>query len=341
MFAKHFHTGKWAQLGNQTLLFPKPWHNYVRHVYGIEPLSVGAFVNAITRHLRKHITGWVLDIGVNLGWYTVLASMIAPNLRVLGVDMQPKCAEITKCGLQLNSRKATAQGGIQVLTKYVSSVDTPPIQVPEGACDTMASPSAVAGRRPDGRLRGTMRRLNQTKTIAVGPILLGPYLIAHAARGERVAVTKIDTEGYETRILESLRSTWGMLDDIVLELQPRAWVHHGITLESGIKTLRDILSQNRYLVVSLPHPRNAKTGFQTVTPKLVDPCTLRRHGEGSAKATGEARLYSMQQLEAFIRETRGFSEFLFTRQTEGSPLCAAESKKHSTHEATRLHGVAF
>ena len=211
MFAKHFRTDKWTQLGNQTILFPKPWHHFVRHVYGIEPLSVAAFSDAIFRHRREHTSGWVLDVGVNLGWYTLLASTIAPDLRVLGVDMQPKCAEITKCGLQLNGRSLEARGDVQVLTKFVSSVDGPPIQVPEKACDTMASPSAVAGRRPDGRLRGTMLRINQTKTTPVGPILLGPHLLARAARGERVAVTKIDTEGYETRVLESLRPTWSIL----------------------------------------------------------------------------------------------------------------------------------
>lgn len=113
-------------------------------------------------------------------------------------------------------------------------------------------------------------------------------------------------------------------DDIIFELQPRAWVYHGVTLASGIDTLRDLISQNHYMIVSLPHPRRASVMLQSVTPEAINPCSLRRHAT-SSKADGKAELFSLQQLEAYVRDTSGFSEFLLTRETESNARCAAGS----------------
>eukprot|EP00966_Prymnesium_polylepis_P263658 6090757-Prymnesium_polylepis.1 len=62
----------------------------------------------------------------------------------------------------------------------------------------MASPTAVAGRRPDGALRKTQLHLNASTLRPVEPLMLGSYLLRNVPAGERVAVVKIDTEGFES-----------------------------------------------------------------------------------------------------------------------------------------------
>lgn len=50
--------------------------------------------------------------------------------------------------------------------------------------------------------------------------------------------------GYETRVLESLRPAWHLLGDIVLEIQVSAWAGHGVKLEEGLGTMRELILAN-------------------------------------------------------------------------------------------------
>lgn len=108
--------------------------------------------------------------------------------------------------------------------------------------------------------------------------MLGPYLLQEfGLRKERAVVVKIDTEGFETRVLESLRPAWPLLGDIVFEMTVSSWEVHGIGVEEGLSTLRDVISANRYRVVTLPHTAlGAGRGeaYWTLGEELVDPCRL-------------------------------------------------------------------
>ena len=120
----------------------------MRQVFNIEPLSVQAYVSAILSAASAGGRGWVIDVGMNMGWYTVLgAAMLPPNHRILGVDMQPQCAEVTECALMLNNLSLTHT---TVINRYVSSWHGPVIMVPAQACDTMASPTAGRHAPRDG-----------------------------------------------------------------------------------------------------------------------------------------------------------------------------------------------
>lgn len=261
---------------NLTFTFPRAWAPFIKHVFHVEPLSVGAFVGALDHDQHSassYHQGWVLDIGMNLGFYSVVAASLAPHLKLLSVDMQPKCAELTQCALQLTGLLPSEN--ITLLNRYVTTKGSDAINVPEQACDTMASPTAVAGRRPDGRLRGTMRRLNQTVLVPVNPINLGRYLMQRMHVRERVVAVKIDTEGFEAKVLESLRPAWHKLEDIIFELQPTAWKHHGVDVDVGIATFREFMIPNNYRVMSLPrYMGGSGQGKLVVEGHHVDPCKL-------------------------------------------------------------------
>ena len=313
----------------------------MQHSRVVEPLSVAAYIAAINAASRTANRGWVVDVGANMGFYTVLGATIAPNFQMLSVEMQPKCAQIITCGLllnrlpnctvdrlgllaRMNSLEERVCPKVTVLNRYVGDSSRGPIDVPAATCDTMASPSAVGGRRPDGRLRSTEAHLNQTLKQAVRPIMLGKYLVRHMMPGERVAVVKIDTEGFEARALESLRPAWPVIDDIVLEIQPAAWRYHGLSLEEGIGIFRDLFRLNKYRAVSLPKRVGQKGRF--VTADLVDPCSLPVAAEDDISSfarklrlggLGNAVVGGWSHLEAVLREaadTKHWPELLLTRK---------------------------
>ena len=74
---------------------------------------------------------------------------------------------------------------------------------------------------------------------------------AHSAR---IAVAKVDTEGYEPLVLEALRPVWLRIDNVVTEVQPLAWASHSISAEAALTTFRDLVALNGYTIVTLPHP---------------------------------------------------------------------------------------
>jgi FkbM family methyltransferase len=242
--------GRWPHLQKHQLLFS---HGMPHHLVTIEPLSVNAFTSAIAL-APSQIT--VLDIGSNVGAYAVFAGLLGAN--VVAVDMQPKCVQMAACNMRANNIDADLQLGY-VAPDHVSRY----IHVPDDDCNVMASPTAVAGRYPHGLLQKKSRVIygtdNRThilspnmRLIDVPPLHVGSYLARKRGLAP-VAVVKIDTEGYEIAVLEALRPIWEMLDDVILELQPRSWHYANVTLEHGLATLHELMRTRDFVVVTMPH----------------------------------------------------------------------------------------
>ena len=304
-----FDTSHWPGLANEQLgrrgprLLPRwmPWH-----LMSSEPLTVAAFVSAIQRSSPGSL---VLDVGANVGIYSLLAAALSkrhPLGAVVAIDMQPLCSSLVRCHLELN-QLSTAQ----VLTAYVA--DGPrdaPIDVPTDDCEVMASPSAVAGRFPNGRLRKKNLALDRRTLQQVSSLHLGEHIGSLAVDPMApIAATKIDTEGFETRVLESLRPVWPRMGDVLLELQPAAWRHHNVTTDGALRTLRDIITANRYRVIRLLHPRPWWTRDQLNRTGTIDVCA-------PAEKPVLWREYGFDELARFLRkEAEGgkrFFDFLFS-----------------------------
>ena len=172
---------RWPQLNGTKLRFLWRWNGFMYNFARIEPLSVAAFIESV---LRARPNDFVVDIGANqgtsgqsrsaqrysmcfgytsvlrTGFYTSLAARIAPSVRVAAVDMQPRCIDLVLCHLAANHVPHSPR--VMTIDRYVAADDDAPVlQVPVRACDSMAAPTATAGRRPSGKLRGTQLRLNQ------------------------------------------------------------------------------------------------------------------------------------------------------------------------------------
>jgi FkbM family methyltransferase len=254
----------------------------MQNVDAVEPLAMAAFAAAIRARQRASPAGpgdWIIDVGSNMGMYALVGASIAPSFKTIAVDMQPMCVQVTRCHLTLNN----ALNRTVVLNNFVSSNATAPaIDVPSKFCDSMASPTAVGGRRPDGRMRAhsnaiAQGRFNRSELQPVYPIVLGSYVQQRMQRGERVAVVKIDTEGYEPLVLEALRPLWPLVDNFVVELQPHAWTLHKMDVEVVISRLRELVEVNGLSLITLPHPHWTEQGPSTrATTEMVDGCKLPR-----------------------------------------------------------------
>jgi FkbM family methyltransferase len=319
---------RWPALNGTRIGVSPHWHYWMGNVENVEPLAMAAFVGAIRSRQRSN--GWIIDIGANMGAYSLVGAAIAPNLSTLSVDMQPRCVQATRCHLALNGLLDRAI----VINGYVSgNASAPPIDVPLDSCDSMASPSAVGGRRPNGANRANQNaivqgRFNRSLLWPVRAFWPSQLLRQRLQPGERIAIVKIDTEGFEPSILQALRPLWPLIDDLVVELQPSAWRLHHIDVETAIATFRELLVSNQLRAVTLPHPQWKEMGLRLmVSYDLVDVCKLPRRA-GPVKGLGwlphaqglrKAEVYDADGLEAMIREILekapgSFHEVLLTRR---------------------------
>lgn len=280
------------------------------HLAVVEPLSVAVWADTIQRARSDFSAATALDIGANVGAYSLLAARLGAT--VTAVDMQPRCAFLTRCNLQLNE----LLGQVQVIGGFIAPEGGPEsLEVPLKGCGTMVSPSAVAGRKPYGEsLRGNFDhedrvwRAGQTRVrrLSVGELVRGP-----------ISVVKIDTEGHEPLVLESLRSAWPLLGDVIMELQPAAWRYSNVTVDGGLATLRDFILRGSYTVISLPHSRGiADRNAQALPPDL---CELSAHSSRPVASQGidQARIHDWPEFEAYARGVSkhgGFSEFWLTKR---------------------------
>jgi FkbM family methyltransferase len=337
-------TNRWPQLNGTDFWFLTGWINFMHNFVQIEALSVAAYLTAV---LGAREGDHVVDVGANAGFYTVLAAKMARNAYVTAVDMQPRCRDLVECHLALN--RVPYSPRVRVMNRYVSDghgAASSPIRTPLRACNSMASPTAPGGRRPDGRLRQGQNRLNVTNTTAVFPLDLGLHLRRRIREGARVAAVKIDTEGFEPRVLESLRPVWHLMGDVVIELQPCTWAHHRINTEAALATLIELGRANDYVVVTLPHlgARDSGTLYNKAVPSLVDPCLLEPIGQGGSGATyaralaarglRRAQTMSFAQLAEALRfliarQDHAFHEALFTRRRSSCADVARASQGRS------------
>ena len=265
--------GIWPSLrGKPSLVMLHRWFPF--HMEKTEPYSIAAYIGAIERATRAGKQPVVLDIGANVGAYTLIGAAL--GARLLAIDMQPTCAALVECHLSLSNLKA------EVFNAYASAPGaTQVLSVPMEDCVKTASPTAVVGRFPTGVVtKKTLRAatLDASLLRPVPPLHVAQLVKSRLATGEKLAATKIDVEGYEIGVIEALRPAWPLLGDILVEVQPRAWKFANVSMEAGIETFRALVDQSNRRIVSLAHDTQEAGKRRIAKDAVTDPdvCALPR-----------------------------------------------------------------
>ena len=299
------------------------------HLATTEPLSVAAFAHAIASGPNESV---VLDIGANVGAYTLLAGAL--GRRVVAVEMQPGCREWQRCHSAQRGQLQDRRG--RLLNRFVASSErVAPVRVPKTGCEVMASPSAVVGRWPHGLRTKETRKLDKATpadlhnaTRVVRPVHLADYVRRHLPHA-RSFIAKVDTEGYEIQVLESMRALWPQLRALVVELQPAAWTFANVSAVRGRETLAALMTEQSMLALTLPH---AKSGIEASARIVFDPCAYAMHRVAKGALVpptvglDTVRVLNVEGLMGFVEHTlrfpgkRGwFHEVLLVRKTD---VCA-------------------
>lgn len=205
------------------------------HIITHEPLVIDAF------HEYAGPNRIVLDIGANVGAYSVLSAALGST--VYAVEMQPACCHIFRCHVHLNNRSADQ---VHLLEGFVPRMPSQaPISVRPDTCNVMASASATGGRWPNGLLMKSHRLMNWSATVKVPSVDLQRSLL-HV---DSVALTKIDTEGSEIECLMALN--WTKLQVVIIEFQAGAWMYNNISRDHGTEVVRRFVRHRSYTIHSL------------------------------------------------------------------------------------------
>jgi FkbM family methyltransferase len=131
----------------------------------------------------------ILEIGANVGFYTVLGARAAPRARYVAVEPYPPVLTVLRANLEENGLKGVTVDDRAV----VAQVDEPTIEMHVPRWDTGPAPvgTFVAGRR------GVATR--QSRCVEVG-------LVDARSLVGRADLIKLDVEGCEYEVLNSIRA---------------------------------------------------------------------------------------------------------------------------------------
>jgi FkbM family methyltransferase len=159
----------------------------------------------------------ILELGANVGYFTVQGAKAAPHARYIAVEPHPASARVCRANLELN-----ALHSVELVTAAaVAHAELPAIelQVPS---DQLANPT-VAFVGADTELPRRMRR-RVTQTISVGAVDVGSLLPG-------IDLLKLDVEGQEHALLAAGR-------EHLREHRPTVFVE----LLPGTARLRELLA---------------------------------------------------------------------------------------------------
>lgn len=201
------------------------------------------------RHFCRHAEG-ILEIGANVGYYTVQGALAAPSVPYTTVEAHPESAEIVRRNLDLNSIthveviQAAVVGSSDVATVELALPELEKYVAPTGAFVTQTT-EGVEARRPS-------TRSITVPAISADSLLAGVDLVKLDIEGSEHLVLSpiIDslTQRRATILVEVLRDT-PKLRDLLARLADsgyRYWLVSGSALQEITK--EQLLSDDLYAV---------------------------------------------------------------------------------------------
>jgi FkbM family methyltransferase len=183
----------------------------------------------------------MLDIGANTGSYSILAAAL--GCRAIAFEPQPGCRKRLKAAAAAAQQHAGVRRRVHVVPHPVGRVAGQPLRAPERGCRS-AAPS-VAPPPQNARSDGQHTVTAVAAAAAVEQALRRAWPAAPGAprAAPRIAIVKIDTEGAEVSVLESLRPLWPRIDNLVIETTKYLWPRiSNATLRDGHRVFADLFA---------------------------------------------------------------------------------------------------
>ena len=206
----------------------------------IEPLDldVRAFSrDLVGRHLYKRgtyeqeLSAWVLqrltmredavaiDIGANLGWYSMLLARRFPRASIHAFEPEPRNFELLRDNVQRN--------GCSNVTVHAAAVA-------EASGTKLLYPYAEKNMG-----RHSLLAINDAKPVAVPAVRLDDFLKERGISPERVGFVKIDIEGYEELALRGAPELLAAGPPVLAEFAPKYVRKGGLRPEGCPELLRN------------------------------------------------------------------------------------------------------
>lgn len=198
--------------------------------------SVGKFkvnltTDSITKsshRFEKKLQKWVLqtsnkgvflDIGANIGFYTILALKHTPLTQAISFEPNPNVYKLLQKNIELNNIKA------KPVNAAVSNTSNDL---------TLAQESFHTGA-------SKIKSENSDDTVAVNSIILDEYIETTDIKAENIAFIKIDIEGHELNALKGMDKTLKNLEHSSL-LFIEIW-------KNNKNQVRELLDQNGFVLL--------------------------------------------------------------------------------------------
>jgi len=171
-----------------------------RHIY-----KYGVYEEEITRFLLDQLTleagDVVLDVGANIGWYSLLLARHRPGIRVHGFEPDPDTFALLEGNVRANGLE-----GIHVWPCALS--DSP------GAKSLFRYADKNTGRN-------SLLPINSAGSVEIASRRLDEFVEHEGLDVERIRFVKIDVEGYEAVVLRGLGGLLRRLPLVLAEFSPR------------------------------------------------------------------------------------------------------------------------
>jgi len=170
-----------------------------------------------------------IDIGSHQGLFMHVAG--AMGFQAIGFDMQWLCVRLNRCGSLINGFFRHQVHFVYVSPTAENTSVLADSDTCRGGAQAIDAPVDHSNRRP------------------VYPMHVGKWL---KQQGVRIGAVKIDTEGYEPFILETLEPVMDLIDTIIFEISPHFWSTFALTFDQGFERIRRMWSIHGFYGVHLP-----------------------------------------------------------------------------------------
>jgi FkbM family methyltransferase len=197
----------------------------VRNIFWLGQNGYESGETAIWCAYCKKASG-ILELGANIGLYTILGAIAAPSVSYRAVEPHPRAADILRANLALNNIPHVEV--IEAAAVADAGKATMDLDIPAGDLDAIPSGGSIHGRRQGLRLRSRV-------TVRVKDVR---ELVSD------VSLIKMDIEGAEAELLLAL-------DDYIAEFRPTFFTE---VLPDNTKlheVIRDLRAKHGYRVLAI------------------------------------------------------------------------------------------